>query len=572
MKNRSVLTKPRAWLAAALLAAASVMPISAVHAVEVAWSKKTFVYDAQDKPLKEVLEDFAASQGVTAVVSKAIQDNVNVHIRARPEDALKLLSSQYGLMSYYDGTALHFYKSTEMESKLIRLTNVPPARFISSLRQLGIEHKRFPVVADTKENMVLVNGPKRYVELVEEAANTMDQQGAGGYLGKGGGSGDEEVRVFPLRFAWAQDKVVSGGGESEYTVPGVATTLRKLFGGGTVSVPGRTAGPTRMRALTQNRSIVSEVLGQVDVPPSMSDSMQQFLADQQATRQGGAGNGGGLPQIHADGRTNAVIIRDVSSRMGAYGKLIESLDKKPVLVEIEARIIDVVAQNGLSLGVSYQANSRHFQGGFEGRSLASATTGADLAPTTRLLDSSVPGALATMLIGQAGKNLIVTVNALSQDGKARVLAAPRVLTLDNVEAQLSNTETHYIKVAGNLSAELFKVTAGTRLKVTPLATADADGSRRVKMQIQVEDGAISKVTSDNIPIVQTRHVNTQALVKEGDSLLIGGLVYEQDSSVVNAVPGLSKIPVLGALFRHNEDSKLKVERLFMITPRIVEVQ
>lgn len=557
----------RLWCLAFVLALSQwAVAIGSAAAAEVPWSRKSFVYDAQDKPLRDVLQDFAASQSLTAVISSKIDENVNVHIRARPADAVKLLGSQYGLIWYYDGTALYFYKSSEMESKLVRL-NVPAQRFIASLKQLGIAQERFPVVPDQHENVVLVNGPRRYVELVEEAARTVDPLGGTGKL-----VADEEVRVFPLRYAWAQDKTVRSD-QNEYTIPGVAATLRKLFAGEGAVVAGGSrggVGAQRMRALTQNRSITSELIGEIGVPPPPGDAYQAYQSERPAPGAMSNGANTGLPQIHADGRMNAVVIRDSASRMPAYAKLIEALDKRPLLIEIEARIIDVLAQSGQALGVRWQGNGSHFQGSFDGRSGSGVQD--QSSSGVHLLDPTVPGAIATVLIGNDSRNLILTVNALEQDGKARVLAAPRVLTLDNVEAHLANTETYYVRVAGNLSAELFKVTAGTQLKVTPLATVDTDGARRVKLAISVEDGAISSVTVDNIPVVQRRNVDTQALVREGDSLLIGGLVYEQDASVVNAIPVLGHIPVLGALFRHKEDRKSRIERLFMITPRVIEVQ
>jgi type III secretion protein C len=96
------------------------------------------------------------------------------------------------------------------------------------------------------------------------------------------------------------------------------------------------------------------------------------------------------------------------------------------------------------------------------------------------------------------------------------------------------------------------------------------GSRVVKMQISAQDGGFSNTSVEQLPVVKTRDIQTQAVVREGESLLIGGMVYESDTNSTIGVPGLSKIPLLGALFRSTEKVKVKMERLFLITPKVIE--
>ena len=531
------------WLLAALGLAAG-----AAQAASIEWRKPVFVYVAQDKRLAEVLQEFAASQNITAVADKAIDEKVSVSFRHHPNDVLRLLTANYGLIWYYDGRILYFYKASDAQSRVVRLQNISIARLKASVRRLGIEDTRYPLVYDEAELTVMVSGPRRYVETVTAALLTLDQ-GRTGW-------GAEEVRVFPLRFAWAQDKTV-GSGEGSVTMPGVATLLKKLFQGSIAASSRRDGGSLagrRGRALTQNHSVDSSVIGRMEVPAPMDEAIQQFHADRE-----GNGRGDGLPQIEADGQLNAVIVRDASYRMAWYTKLIESLDVKPARVEIEVKIIDVEARSRERLGVRWQS----FNGG-SGLSLGmDGGSGGD---------GSLAGLGGTVssVLSRGNTVLFANIDALLQEGKARIVAQPKVLTLNNVEATLSNTETYYVKVAGNISAELFNVTSGTRMRVTPLLSVDEMGSRAVKMQINAQDGGFSGTNVEQLPVVKTRDIQTQAVVREGESLLIGGMVYESDSVSTTGVPGLSKIPLLGVLFRGTETVKVKMERLFLITPKVIE--
>ena len=528
------------WLAAPL----------PVLAAKPEWRTPVFFFVAQDKRLAEVLQEFAADQGFTAVVDKAIDEKVSVSFKHHPEDVMRMLSSGYGLIWHYDSRLIYFYKASDAQTRLMKLQNLNITRLKASLRRLGLEDTRYPLVYDEAESTVMIAGPKRYVETVSSAVLTLDQSR--------GGVGAEEVRVFPLRFAWAQDKSINTG-DGSVTMPGVATLLKKLFQG--AAAPGRREGGNvagrRSKALTQNRVVESPLIGRMEVPPPMDEVVQQFHAENDL---GGSGNrGDGLPQIEADGQLNAVIVRDASYRMAWYTRLIESLDVKPARVEIEIKIIDVEVRERERLGVRWQSFNSQSGLAFG----MDPGTGGDGSPISAL------GGTLGSVIAKGHTVLFANLDALAQEGKARIVAQPKVLTLNNVEASLSNTETYYVKVAGNVSAELFNVTSGTRMRVTPLLSEDEMGARVVKLQISAQDGGFSNTSVEQLPVVKTRDIQTQAVVREGESLLIGGMVYESDTTSTTGVPGLMKIPLLGGLFRSTEQVKVKMERLFLITPKVI---
>ena len=146
----------------------------------------------------------------------------------------------------------------------------------------------------------------------------------------------------------------------------------------------------------------------------------------------------------------------------------------------------------------------------------------------------------------------------------------------SVQASLENTSTYYIPVAGNDSSDLFKVDSGTILKVTPHIILAENGQNRIKLMVSVQDDRDDGANSFSVdpsrlsPIKQTR-INTQAIVAEGQSLLIGGYYYETQSENDTGVPGLKNIPVLGGLFGSTGKKHQRMERLILITPRIVRM-
>ena len=141
------------------------------------------------------------------------------------------------------------------------------------------------------------------------------------------------------------------------------------------------------------------------------------------------------------------------------------------------------------------------------------------------------------------------------------------MTLSDVEAVFDNSQTFYVKVGGYQDVDLFNVSAGTQLRVTPHVFKDKD-QVRIKLLVAIEDGSVTGRNVDNIPIVERSTINTQALIQEGESLLIGGLVRESSGSNVDKIPLLGDIPVVGNLFKTRSDTKGRVERMFLISPRL----
>jgi type III secretion protein C len=171
-----------------------------------------------------------------------------------------------------------------------------------------------------------------------------------------------------------------------------------------------------------------------------------------------------------------------------------------------------------------------------------------------------------VVLGSIGQ-FIGRIRALQAEGAARVVSSPQVVTLSNVEALFDNSSTFYVRVAGREEVDLFNVSAGTTLRVTPHVFRDNEQTR-IKLLVNVEDGALTERQVDRIPVVERSTINTQALITEGESLLIGGMVRDSISTNVDKVPGLGDVPVVGNLFKTKSSQSARVERMFLITPRL----
>jgi type III secretion protein C len=572
------------WLT--LLAAGAVaLAGAAARAADLPWAGRPYQIVANEKPLADLLRELSASQGTTAVIDPKVAGSISGRFSASPLKTLNSLCATYGLSWYYDGAFLYIDPSSDARSEVLSIGNQAgnAGWLVQSLTQLRIYDSRYPLLVSGRDGTARVTGPKRYVEMVRQVARLLDSKSA---LNDGA-----EIRLFPLKYAWAGDFKITRSGK-EVAVPGIAATLRSLYGragGGGSSTGGATAAMSRQYAAYQSGADRQLKLSTGDVVNAPMVRLPGLGATEQGDDGDSAASSGQaaisadnrqLPQFQADTRLNAVLVRDIPGHMAQYEKLIAAMDVRPRLVEIEVTIMDVSTDTLDSLGVDWRAHSSHvdFQTGNGGNSpltLGGATsesgqTGGLCCTNSQGLPTTPLGSIFTAAIGNTLRDyLLARVSALAQTGNADVVARPKVLTLDNNEAILENLSDFYVSVAGFQDASLFKVTTGTSVRVTPMIVDERNG-RGVMMTIDIQDGNIDPTQSvGQIPVVRHRTVDTQALIDEGSSLLLAGYTSESRSSAASGVPVLSSLPIIGHLFKYDQKQRNKEERLYLLTPRLV---
>jgi type IV pilus assembly protein PilQ len=292
--------------------------------------------------------------------------------------------------------------------------------------------------------------------------------------------------------------------------------------------------------------------------------------------------------IQVDARTNTVIITDLAERIDRARELLDLLDRAEPQVEIEARIVQTTRDFARRIGVQWGVNGRAStalgnttglafpnQGSVTGRTGVTQGApppdpGADA--VSNIVNLGVTGATTGVGIAlgavNGALNLDVALSALERSGQGRILSTPRVQTQNNVEAEMyQGIQIPLQTVANNTVTVTFK-DAALVLRVTPQITA----ANTVIMRIVVENAApdFSRAIKD-IPPIDTQRANTQVLVRDGETTVIGGVYVSREQALQDRTPGLHQIPLLGWLFKRNEFSDESRELLIFITPRILRL-
>lgn len=530
---------------------------------------------AREQPIGAFLQDFFGTLDVPVSVSANAKGAVNGVFRGPADRVLDNVLRSFGLLAYYDGTVVHIYTPGEVTTRTFAMPAGGASAVLGTARDMQLTDAR-NVLRVSQGGGLIASGNRRFVEMVGELASGQQSQATAlAPLG---------FKVYYLRYAWAHDVTAQFGGGTT-VIPGVATILRSLLtaqrGGGAAPLTQfRSHGEQSLRDQgLRQRGQQQGTLGARGANPMMptADTVQQAwgnrpggveLAVVDARMLDGLRDTPSSSQarVEADTRLNAVIVRDTPDRLPYYDELIKSLDIEPQALEIEATIIDLSTDKLRELGINWRLNDDRasFLFGNGTSSDGRLTSGI---PVQDITPFGQGGFMSLVLGGR--NNFIARIHALQNQGVARVVSSPQIMTLSNVEALFDHNRSFYVRVAGREEVDLFKVSAGTTLRVTPHVFQDGDAVR-IKLLVQIEDGQIlPQEQVDAIPVVERSALNTQALIVAGESLLIGGMVRERTSEGVTKVPFLGDIPILGHLFKTNTDIAERVERLFLISPRLV---
>lgn len=268
----------------------------------------------------------------------------------------------------------------------------------------------------------------------------------------------------------------------------------------------------------------------------------------------------GQVTIIPDTRTNSLLIRASGRDFELLQAAIEKLDLRPMQVLIEVVIVEVRRDRSLSYGLEAILPRTHVPG-TTGTEVAAGTTGIGL------------GDFVVSVLHLAGSDLSATLRAASSRGAVSILSRPVVLAANNETAEIMvGSQRPFIQVQRALPTDApvrdqvvqFK-DVGTRLTVTP--TVSEDGY--VTMQVAQEVNAATAEVAFDAPVISTRSIATQLLVKDGHTAVLGGLMDRQRESVRAGVPFLSGLPVLGGLFGRQTTRSSDTELFVFLTPRVI---
>ena len=281
--------------------------------------------------------------------------------------------------------------------------------------------------------------------------------------------------------------------------------------------------------------------------------------------------------VQVDPRTNTLIITDLADRLTTASELIAKLDLAQPQVEIEARIVQTNKNYARALGVQWGFNGAAIPAlgnttplAFPNSGTLSGSVGGVTGGQPTAVNLGVPGApnAVNLALGSINGafNLDVALTALENSGNGRLLSTPRVTTQNNIAAEMTQGVQIPIQTVSNNTVTVTFRDAALTLRVTPQITA----ANTVIMQIAVENSQADFSRAVNgIPPINTQRANTSVLVSDGATTVIGGVYVTNQQNQNDRTPGVSRIPLLGWLFRRDAVNDTSTELLIFITPRII---
>jgi len=314
---------------------------------------------------------------------------------------------------------------------------------------------------------------------------------------------------------------------------------------------------------------------------------------------GGGGGGGGAARVKGldellrqflshrgtilgDARTNTLIITDIPSNIPKLDDMIRQLDRKSQQVEIEARVV-LASRNfaqdiGSQLAIGGQsANARNIVGGTPGVGTSPVSHSTSPYPPPIQIGTSGSMPLITNLPATAptsglsfthispNLSLDYTITAAESKGVAKLLSAPKITTQSNVEGMVQQGQQIPITTNINNTVTTQYITAALILRVTPQITADGT----IFMTVHVENTSIdASLSVQGQPGLDTQSVDDQVLARDGETIMLGGIIVNSQSTTNNQVPLVGSIPLIGNLFKERAITVKAQTLLFFLTPRI----
>ncbi|OGC35502.1 hypothetical protein A2311_04565 [candidate division WOR-1 bacterium RIFOXYB2_FULL_48_7] len=241
-------------------------------------------------------------------------------------------------------------------------------------------------------------------------------------------------------------------------------------------------------------------------------------------------------------RANSLVIRGREGELEEIRRLVAEIDKSTPQVLIEGRVVELASSDSAKIGISYNNGIVKF------------VTNKDSKKTS------------------LAENLYSTLNALLAEGRANIIASPRIATLDNQEAliNIGSRIPYAVPVTSGTTTQwtVDYIDAGVKLKIIPQLGQDGD----ITTFIQPEVSSISEwrtTPAGDFPVISTRNASSTVRIKNGETIIIGGLLSEGERENISRVPILGYLPLVGFIFSNRSVEKEKTEIVFLITPYII---
>ena len=326
----------------------------------------------------------------------------------------------------------------------------------------------------------------------------------------------------------------------------------------------------------------------ISVSYASAEDLSTLITEASTGDQGDTGLLSDRGSVAIDARTNTLMVTDTPDRIESIQKLVLDLDRPVKQVQIEARIVIANSEFAHELGVRFGVTAWH--SGSNSSGLAGSGPGADLVnpaidPTDdgsitlpgfpERYNVNLPASASAASIGLSfltGNILLdLELSALEAEGEGEIISTPRIVTANQHEAFIQQgVEIPYEQAASSGATAVQFKDAVLELRVTPLITPD----NRVQLELEIKQDSVGEIYSTgrggSVPSIDTRELATSVLVRNGETVVLGGIFQDARSRNEDRVPYLSSIPGIGSLFKRKANETQKRELLVFVTPTIVE--
>jgi type II secretory pathway component GspD/PulD (secretin) len=540
---------------------------------------KLFFRTSVDERVTDILSAIALQNKSQIIFDKGIEETETLTIEDMPlEGAFNLIIERNNLEYKWQGNTLivSSVKNREIKKEFIILKNLTIDKLIVLLKRYNIYTKiKNKVIFDNEMNAVYVEAEQEVIKDLQkilmqfETAEKLLRETRVKrtkeeieyrkleYLAKKDEALKEkkkkygiheyddwkmQIEIIPLKYISVSSKEVEFMGKS-IKVDSLEDTLKGLLGTGYVNknTDKNRNEDNRTRITSENTDIKVETT-----------------------------------YLKIDARTNSVIIKDFPDRIEEIKEIIAKLDTPAKLVEIEVTIASgstgFTSQLGMALGGARTEGSRTY-----GLSTAQSTASV---VNSRLADEKVTllepaGALGlsgSMLYSGSRSIISAQLNAMENEGIGKVLSNPKLVTLDNREATIHSGNTISFPIATDGEIGLETVDAGIAIRTTPhIIEVKGNVDKDIMLDINIESSSLGDTTGSQVNKT-TNNINSSVIMKNGQTLILGGLFQYTKSNNDGGVPLLKDIPILGFFFSTENELLNKSELVFFITPKIITQQ
>lgn len=319
----------------------------------------------------------------------------------------------------------------------------------------------------------------------------------------------------------------------------------------------------------QKRKVVSAPLRTEYVRLNYAKAAEVIKLIDDADSRGRSGDAGGKTALLAspdgvitsDARTNTIIIKDTSEGINNIRALIDKIDIPVKQVMIEARVVNATEAFSKEIGVNWGATKNSSTNPFSTKANSPTNLSVDLG------SSAVKNASLTVgLLSISDMLLDLTLSAMQAENRGEVISSPKVLTADKQKARISSgKQIAYQEASASGATTVSFKEAVLSLEATPNITPDG----KISLQLNIRNGDTTGEIYAGVPVIREDSVDTNVVLEDGQTVVLGGVFRNTISSGQNKVPFLGGLPGVGRLFKYDEKRNEKNELLIFITPRLV---